>query len=63
MQQIQDITDVHAWNYVPTDKNPADLASRGIHPNDEQRLHFWLKGPTFLQETTEYTRRFEEPGE
>ena len=63
VQQIQDATDVHAWNYVPTDQNPADLASRGIHPNDEQRLQFWLKGPAFLHETTQYTRLFEEPSE
>ena len=61
VQQIQDITDVQAWNYVPTEQNPADLASRGIHPNDEQRLQFWLKGPAFLQETSQYTRLFEEP--
>ena len=61
VQQIQDLTDVHKWNYVPTDQNPADLASRGIHPNDEQRLQFWLKGPAFLQETSAYSRLFEEP--
>ena len=61
VQQIQDTTDVHAWNYVPTEQNPADLASRGIQPNDAQRLQFWLKGPAFLQENSAYTRLFEEP--
>ena len=63
VQQIQEVTDIHTWNYVPTDQNPADLASRGIHPNDEQRLQFWLQGPAFLRENTQYTRLFEEPSE
>ena len=61
VQQIQDLTDVHAWNYVPTEQNPADLASRGLHPNDDQRLQFWLNRPAFLHETTQYARLFEEP--
>ena len=61
VQQIQDLTDVNSWNYVPTDKNPADLSSRGINPSDTEKLTFWLKGPQFLRTTTEYDRIFEEP--
>jgi hypothetical protein len=61
VQQIQDLTDVSAWNYVPTDKNPADLASRGINPDEREKLEFWLKGPKFLQSASKYTRMFEEP--
>ena len=61
VQQIQDCTDVNAWNYVPTDKNPADLASRGINPDDATKLEFWLQGPQFLKEESQYTRLFEEP--
>ena len=61
VQQIQDLTDVNAWNYVPSEKNPADLASRGIDPEDSEKLKFWLKGPQFLRETTEYSGMFEEP--
>ena len=61
VQQIQDCTDVNAWNYVPTDKNPADLASRGINPDDASKLKFWLEGPQFLKEESQYTRLFEEP--
>ena len=57
----QDLTDVASWNYVPTDLNPADLASRGINPDDQAKLKFWLNGPDFLKDTTEYDRLFEEP--
>jgi hypothetical protein len=63
VQQIQDLTDVHAWNYVPSEKNPADLASRGVHPTDQQKLEFWLNGPTFLKQTRSYDRLFEEPSD
>ena len=61
VQQIQDATDVNSWNYVPTDRNPADLASRGISPDDSEKLDFWLNGPSFLKETSNYHRLFEEP--
>ena len=61
VQQIQDISEVNSWNYVPTEKNPADLASRGVNPDDTEKLHFWLEGPQFLRESSEYTRLFEEP--
>jgi hypothetical protein len=61
VQQIQDATDVNAWNYVPTDKNPADLASRGVNPDEKHKLEFWLNGPQFLKESSNYTRMFEEP--
>ena len=61
VQQIQDVSDVNAWNYVPSEKNPADLPSRGISPIEDDKLKFWLGGPQFLRENTEYTRLFEEP--
>jgi transposase InsO family protein len=61
VQQIQDLTDITTWNYVPTDQNPADLASRGINPDESEKLEFWLKGPKFLQSDSSYARMFEEP--
>ena len=61
VQQIQDITDINSWNYVPTDKNPADLASRGMSPEDEPKMDLWVNGPQFLKENSEYTGLFEEP--
>ncbi|KAF6780377.1 hypothetical protein AHF37_00131 [Paragonimus kellicotti] len=35
------------WRYVDTKRNPADLASRGMHPKD-QRTREWFSGPEFL---------------
>ena len=61
VQQIQDITDINSWNYVPTDKNPADLASRGMSPQDEAKLNLWVIGPQFLRENCNYSGLFEEP--
>ena len=47
---------------MPTEKNPADIASRGLNPTDEEKLTFWLNGPSFLKDSTNYTGLFEEPG-
>ena len=63
VQQIQDITDINSWNYVPTDKNPADLASRGMSPEDESKMNLWLSGPAFLKEQAAYNGLFEEPAD
>ena len=63
VQQIHDISDVNAWNYVPSGYNPADLASRGINPGNDEKLKFWLEGPQFLRENSEYMRLFEEPND
>ena len=43
IQQIQDLTDVASWNYVPTDCNPADLASRDVNPDDDPKLQLQRK--------------------
>ena len=48
---IHDVTKPTDWKYVPSDLNPADLASRGIQPNEPSKLHYWLKGPEFLNTT------------
>ncbi len=39
------------WRYVPTDENPADLASRG-GPIKSKEL--WEKGPKWLQDKSEW---------
>ena len=51
IQAIQEISNVQDWHYVPTNLNPADLASRGIQPYETEKLKFWLQGPDFLQNT------------
>ncbi|XP_053377557.1 uncharacterized protein LOC123564742 [Mercenaria mercenaria] len=46
---IHDVTTPQDWRYVPTKENPADLASRGVHPHETDKLSTWLRGPEFLQ--------------
>ena len=45
---IHEFTTPSQWQYVKTEDNPADLASRGVLPDDLKRLQFWLDGPDFL---------------
>ncbi|XP_053395609.1 uncharacterized protein LOC128555863 [Mercenaria mercenaria] len=46
---IHDVTTPQDWRYVPTKENPADFASRGVHPHETDKLSTWLRGPKFLQ--------------
>ena len=41
------------WRYVPTELNPADLASRGADPSKADVNHIWFQGPPFLHERDE----------
>ena len=47
IQEIQNTTRADQWHYVPSDENPADHASRGLHIN-ELAESTWLRGPSFL---------------
>ncbi|XP_051792767.1 uncharacterized protein LOC127530320 [Acanthochromis polyacanthus] len=49
VQKIHLSTNPQQWRYVPTDKNPADLASRGSSAS-ELLTSTWFKGPQFLWE-------------
>ncbi|XP_034537461.1 uncharacterized protein LOC117811344 [Notolabrus celidotus] len=49
IQRIHLSTTPQQWRYVPTDKNPADLASRGSNAS-ELCSSSWFKGPQFLWE-------------
>jgi hypothetical protein len=40
--KVLKITKAKEWQYVPTDKNLADLASRGFLPDDEEEWKRWL---------------------
>ena len=45
---IEQNTELDCWHHVPSNLNPADLASRGIRANSSERKK-WLDGPEFLQ--------------
>ena len=42
------------WRHVESSLNPADYASRGIKPNESNKIERWLKGPQFLSIDEEF---------
>lgn len=46
---IGELTNTDDWRHVPTSENPADLASRGVDPQDVKDSNIWWQGPTFLR--------------
>ena len=49
---IEQRTETVHWRYVPSDINPADIASRGVSADNTSKLQTWLQGPLFLTEET-----------
>lgn len=47
--EIVDLSANREWKYVPSLLNPADLASRGVYPDEVQSLSLWWEGPSFLK--------------
>lgn len=45
---IQSLTEVNCWGHVGTKENPADIASRGMLPEDLMNNSLWWHGPRFL---------------
>ncbi|CAD5233280.1 unnamed protein product [Bursaphelenchus xylophilus] len=46
-------SEVANFGHVPTDQNPADIASRGTTPEELRTLTLWFKGPDFLRKEPE----------
>ncbi|XP_074645870.1 uncharacterized protein LOC141902130 [Tubulanus polymorphus] len=46
--EIQESTTPDQWRYVPTEVNPADLATRGMTVKELVAENMWLNGPEFL---------------
>lgn len=47
--EINDLCKDCSWRYVPSSYNPADLASRGVYPDEVNSLTLWWEGPSFLK--------------
>ncbi|XP_075157829.1 uncharacterized protein LOC142231095 [Haematobia irritans] len=52
--EIQRLSDPSQWRYVPSALNPADCASRGMHPSDLVENFSWWYGPNFLKLPSRY---------
>ena len=50
---IKDGSSPSQWNYIRTNKNPADDASRGISVEDLIHDSRWINGPSFLWQSKE----------
>ncbi|XP_035204690.1 uncharacterized protein LOC118179634 [Stegodyphus dumicola] len=51
---IQELTESYQWKYVPSECNPADVISRGLHANDILTCDIWWNGPDLLREDVHY---------
>lgn len=40
---------IHEWNYVSSEENPADCATRGLMPHELQKHELWWHGPKWLK--------------
>ncbi|KAJ8041002.1 hypothetical protein HOLleu_15480 [Holothuria leucospilota] len=47
VHKIRAVSDPNQWQYIPTDQNPADIASRSV-PADQLTKTTWFRGPDFL---------------
>lgn len=45
---IQELSPGGMWRHIPGDQNPADLASRGVDPQQLCNSALWWQGPSFL---------------
>ena len=52
VQTIRKISSPDQWRYVESSNNPADLATRGLHPKDLAEST-WLNGPEFLRNASD----------
>ena len=51
---IRESTDIDQWRHIATERNPADLASRGMTAEAFLKPNVWISGPRFLLGTEEY---------
>lgn len=51
ISKILDVSETKQWNWIPTEKNSADLATKTTNSVDLSSESFWFKGPTFLRQS------------
>ncbi|XP_047992482.1 uncharacterized protein LOC125231164 [Leguminivora glycinivorella] len=49
VNEIHELTQGYTFNHIPTDKNSADIASRGTDPKSLLSSSLWWTGPPFLK--------------
>lgn len=52
--EINELCVNNVWMYVPSSLNPADLASRGVYPEEVSSLSLWWEGPPYLKGAQEH---------
>ena len=50
--EVQRTSKLTQWGHVPTDVNPADIATRFITTEDLRDNNIWFEGPPFLRDKT-----------
>ena len=50
VKEIRDTSSPSQWDYVKSEENPADIASRGISMAETEMVELWLNGPLFLRQ-------------
>lgn len=53
ISKIIEIVDPIRWHHVDSESNPADLASRGILPQNLIDNDLWWYGPQWLQSSSD----------
>lgn len=51
--EILNVTSSDQWHHIKSIDNPADLATRGVNPNDLKDCNMWWHGPQFLHNSKE----------
>ena len=52
IEQIRSYSEPHQWKHVDGNKNPADIASRGMSAAELVKSRLWYSGPDFLWKQT-----------
>ena len=50
---IHETSSPSQWRYVSSELNPADHASRGLNSDEDEKIHQWVQGPSFLHKDEE----------